>query len=177
MQRLEGVLSAMSARARVLAEPLLGRGEATLDGDDLVVAWPGGEVLRALTAQRALPSDAPASLRSLFAACGGLEVGEPGTADQLVLHDGTTGTLATIGADAWNRRFPFACDDIRWAPIDVGLQAFYVVDPRDGALWFRDEGTLERVRDTRDVVELYLRELQLRFGEGDRGDWLTCEDA
>ncbi len=159
------LLPALSAAARAQVAALLRHGQLAADGGDVIVTWPehaADDALRIL-APRAIDAAAPPELRALFAVCGGLEVGEPGTLDQLVLHDGTSGTLDALGDDAWNRRFPFALDDVRWAPIDLQLHAFYLVDPRDGSLWLRVEGALDRVHDTRDVVEVYLRELYLRL--------------
>jgi hypothetical protein len=116
------------------------------------------------------------SFRVLESASAGMEVGEVGDTGQLVLHDGTEGTLAAVGKDAWNARFSLRYSPDLWAPIDVDLQSFYVLDPAGGRLWFRDHGgPLRRVRDTSDPVLVYMREVHARLGlagSTDRTAWL-----
>jgi hypothetical protein len=169
---LERFHSVLSPRALELFAPLVHHGALSEDGDDVVCTfavepeddgtaydqlWILGVHARSTKDQR------PSELSALLAACGGLEMGEVGNSDQLVLHDGFSGTLAVVGEDAWNSRFPLQYSPELCAPVDSGLQTFYVVEPSTGRLCFRDEGKLDLVRDTSDVVEVYLREVHLRL--------------
>lgn len=124
------------------------------DDDDLPARQ-----LRILDPGAAASDRSPASVRALFEVCGGLVLGTPGDTGQRVLHDGFSGTLAVVGADAWNeRRSGLPWSDTLCAPIDLDLQGFYVVHPLTGDLYLCD-GAFERVVDTRDPVEVYLREI------------------
>lgn len=105
----------------------------------------------------------PEPLRRLFSVCGGMQIGEAGETGQLVLHDGYSGTIGTIGPDAWNKRFPIEYSTELCAPIDINLSSYYVFDPPNSRLYFIDEGLLEVVRDCADPVEIYLREAHYRL--------------
>lgn len=174
--------SALSPAALALFEPILRGTELSEDDGDAVCTFPidpravaDGEhdevdehnladrQLRILA--RARPADAlsPATVRALFEVCGGMDMGIQGETGQLVLHDGFRGTLAVVGKDAWNaRRSGLAWTEGLCAPIDINLQAYYVVHPESGRLYLCD-GLFELVRDTVNPVEVYLREVHLRF--------------
>jgi hypothetical protein len=159
---------ALSPRARTLLEPLVRGAEITEEAGDVVLTFPTDPEEDELQQLRLFApgerwSQGPAELRAWSEVCGGAEMGERGETGQLALHDGSAGTLGTVGQDAWNRKFPFAFSEALCAPIDLNLQAFYVFHPSTGDLYFRDEGTLQRVRDCRDPVEVYLREVHLRL--------------
>jgi len=167
---LDRLRPALSPDALRLLEPLIrlatlssedGDEVATFDrdprdeGDDDLPA----RQLRILAPGPPAPDRSPDPVRALLGVCGGLVLGTPGETGQRVLHDGFSGTLAVVGADAWSeRRTGLVWSPELCAPIDLDLQGYYVVHPRTGELWLCDEG-FERVVGTRDPVEVWLLEV------------------
>ncbi len=157
LQRLGGV---MTSAAASLLEPLLRHGALSVEGGDLLhCELPDGDTLRFTVGGQVDPRT-PGPLASFLNVCG-LELGEVGETGQLVLHDGFRGTLHAIGRDLWPEA-PFSYSKALCSPIDLNLGAAYVIDPRNGQLCFLDEGPL-RVADTPDPVEIYFREVHLRY--------------
>lgn len=186
---IQAVTSSLEGEAASLWRAVLEHAVATEPGDDgvrlrfprddraLWIMAPGSASLPA-----SLPAALPPRLSRLLGACGGLTFGDPGEADQLVLHDGRSGTLDAVGDDLWDERSTGAPAGEVLAPVDLGLSAFYFVHPSTGRLWLRDEVTLE-VSDTSDPVVVFLRELacELRDASVDdafaaarhRSEWLV----
>ena len=109
------------------------------------------------------------------ASCSGISCGESGRTGQLNLHDGTQGTLHTVGEDALSEEVcGFSWAEVRCAPIDVNLESFYLIHPAAGRLCFYDgEGVLS-TSGIDDPVEAYLRELFYRLilpGATHRSKW------
>ncbi|WP_163989496.1 hypothetical protein [Pyxidicoccus caerfyrddinensis] len=108
----------------------------------------------------------PPTLRRILERCGGSWMGEPGTADALVLHDGFSGTLDALGRDlgldAERDGFEYAPE--LCAPIDVGLGRVYVFHPVTGELrHFDQDGGLEP-EDVGDVGSCFLSLIEAELG-------------
>lgn len=164
---LDKLLPVLSPAAIKLFEPLLINSRISLTDMGYCCELDVGDGSEAetliLIKPRIANSKTPEQLRQFFSVCGGLEMGEPGKTGQLILHNGYDGTLATLGLDAWSRKFPFPYSNELCAPIDIDMEAFYVIDPRNGQICFKDEGILEVVRDCTDLIEIYLREVYYRL--------------
>jgi hypothetical protein len=140
---------------------------AVRDGDDVVLGFPDEE--------RSLRIGSPRSRSGPLAPPVDMVLGEPGEVGQVALHDGLHGTLHTVGADLWPaRRVGHPYDPRICAPIDLGLQGFYFVDPGTGRLRLWDE-VLSDVIDPCDPVEVFLREVCWAVvpGEPHRSTWLA----
>ncbi len=112
---------------------------------------------------REINKSTPEPFRNFFSLCSGIEMGTQGDTDQLILHDGFSGTLQTEGIDAWSENFPFPFSEDLCAPIDKGLSDYYVFHPGNGKLCRQTEGTLRYIRECNDPVEIYLREVHYRL--------------
>jgi hypothetical protein len=196
----------LSLKARKLLGTLLDhveRFEATDEGD-VRCHFPEGAGTWTLLAP--LPSrppkvmaridrHAPPGFSELLRVCGGMIRGEVGNTGQLVLSDGfggLGGTVHALGADAIDpENFGFRYSPDLFSPIDIDSGDFYVLDPGSGRLLFQTEGCVSEVVDTKDCVEVYLREMhhELRDVREDspfrnafkpachRTEWLEDRDA
>ena len=89
---------------------------------------------------------APPALRRILERCGGSWLGEPGASGSVVLHDGFSGTLDTLGRDLGldAERDGFEYSPELCAPIDVGFGRVFVYHPVTGELrHFDQDGGLE----------------------------------
>ena len=113
-----------------------------------------------------------ARLAKTLAVCKEMIWGEAGDSSQIWLHDGSKGTLHTIGEEIAPAGIAYAPDIC--SPIDIGLSSFYYLDPGSGLLMFYDEGHPLAVTDSQDVVEVYLREICFEVvpGAAHRSSWL-----
>ncbi len=164
---LEKFSPVLSAASRLLLEPLLRYSLLSVSDEGISCKLEVGEddepeTLLLLNPQT-VNTMTPEPLRSFFTVCGGMQMGEAGDTGQLILHDGYSGTVGTIGQDAWNKRFPLAYSKELCAPVDINLGSYYVFDPQNNRLYFIDEGILEVVRDCTDPIEIYLREVHYRL--------------
>ncbi len=98
----------------------------------------------------------PESFQKFMAVCNGFEWGTVGDVDQLILHNGYEGTLHVMGQDVFGNTIEY--NENIFAPIDIGLQAFYFIHPETNRLCLHDE-LMQEVKDTDDPIEVYLREL------------------
>ncbi|MDY8136053.1 hypothetical protein [Aquimarina sp. 2201CG5-10] len=98
----------------------------------------------------------PKHFQNFLTICDGFEWGTAGDEDQLILHNGYEGTLHAIGQDLVGNKIEY--NENIFAPIDIGLQAFYFIHPETNKLCLYDE-LIEEVKDTDDPIEIYLREL------------------
>lgn len=118
------------------------------------------------------PANAPQALQQFLTTCSTITWGEPGDISQIILHDGTGGTLHTLGDDAFSIEGTPYQENIN-SPIDIGLGAFYFIHPISQQLCLYDE-VLKHVSDTQDPVEIYMRELQFELlNQRHRHTWLT----
>lgn len=105
---------------------------------------------------------APPALRRILEHCAGSWLGEPGTSDAIVLHNGFDGTLDALGDDLGldAERDGFAYSPQVCAPIDVGLGRVFLFHPVTGELrHFDQDGGLEP-GDRGDVGSCFLSLLE-----------------
>ncbi|MFP2933312.1 hypothetical protein ACLESO_50835 [Pyxidicoccus sp. 3LG] len=130
---------------RVLAATLHPNGERTLRFESPHKA-DASHTWTVLLARGESDPAAPPALRRILEHCAGSWVGEPGTSDAVVLHDGFDGTLSALGHDLGlkTRRDGFEYSPSLCAPIDVGLGRVYLFHPVTGELrHFDQDGGLE----------------------------------
>lgn len=136
---LEALLS------RVLETTRDARGERTLRLESL---HEEGETLTwtVLPPDGRIDPRVPLPLRRTLERSAGSWLGEPGTTDAIVLHDGFSGTLDALGRDLGLKaeRDGFEYSPALCAPIDVGLGRVYLFHPVTGELrHFDQDGGLE----------------------------------
>ena len=100
----------------------------------------------------------PDDLKQTLVHTAGSWYGEPGTISGVELHDGRSGTLHNLGPDAGldAGRDGFGYSDSLCAPLDFGLNIFYVYHPETGNLHrFDQDGGLEPSLTT-PIAEVFL---------------------
>jgi hypothetical protein len=119
---------------------------------------------------------APKQYQAFLEVCEGFVFGEVGDSTQVVLHDGFSGTLSTIGGSLFSGvGVDIHFNENIFSPIDIGLNAFYFFHPELKQMCFGDELVMI-VKDTNDPIEIYLKELHSILIEhaSHRSSWLEA---